>query len=564
MNNTNSKYILLFFLLSLKSLWIIASPYTDSLTNELHKAISQTAVYEDIKLKRIEGLKNVLNKSSPAEPNEQYNFTFKIYEEYKTFNYDSAFLYVNNLLVLANRLNDTVKIIQAKVSQSFILLSAGMFKETFESLNSINISGVPDSLKAEYYTLTGRLYYDLADYNGDHFHVTQYNRKATNFIDSALKLYPVNSFAFQYFSGLRNLKADNLDSAAKSLEALHVRKDLTLHQLALVTSTLSRIYTLKNLLPEATGLLIEAAIADIKSSTKETIALFNLADIFYQKGDLKNAAVFIQKANEDAVSYGARQRKAQINPLLQLIQSQKIISVEEQRKNLLIFIVFISFLLLIVIVFAIIILRQIKKIKIARAKLIEANNQLSAANQEKEIFNLRLQKSNARLLEADKIKEEYIGYFFNLDSELFLKIEKFKTALDKKIAEDRLADIKFIVNKFNLKDEKEDVLKSFDKVFLKLFPDFVSIFNSLFREEDQVKLKEDQLLNTELRIFALIRMGITENEKIAQILGYSVNTIYTYKTKIKNKSLVANEAFEEKIMQQVQVVATDPPGNDNK
>jgi tetratricopeptide (TPR) repeat protein len=557
MNHKKAGYFFLLFLLLLKSPALTASQRSDSLVNELNKAIAQSAEYETGKLNRIQALKDILNKSTSPEPVEQYNLALKIFEEYKSFNYDSAFLYVNKLAELGNRLNDPVKIIRAKVSLSFILLSAGMFKETFESLNTIQIANAPDSIKAEYYTLLGRLHYDLADYDGDYYHTTLYLEKAKQAIDSALQLLPPSSFAYEYFNGLRNLKAENMAAAMQSLEALYKRNDLTLHQVALVTSTLSRIYTLNSQVQESTDLLIEAAIADIKSSTKETIALFNLADIFYKKGDLKNAAIYVQKANDDAVAYGARQRKAQINPLLQLVQNQKIITVEQQRKALLIFTILISFFLLVVIGFAIIIFRQVKKLKAARENLMQVNKQLAEANTEKETFNLRLQKSNARLLEADKIKEEYIGYFFNLDTELFLKIEKFKHAIDKKIVEDKLADIKFIVNKFNLTEEKEEVLKSFDKVFLKLFPDFVSIFNSLFKEEDQVKLKEGQLLNTELRIFALIRMGITENEKIAQILGYSVNTIYTYKTKIKNKSLVPNEAFEDKILQQVQVVTNE-------
>jgi len=100
-----------------------------------------------------------------------------------------------------------------------------------------------------------------------------------------------------------------------------------------------------------------------------------------------------------------------------------------------------------------------------------------------------------------------------------------------------------------LKKEKEELYRNFDRVFLKLFPDFVEEFNKLLKEEHRIVLKEDELLNTDLRIFALIRMGITDNEKIANILQYSVNTIYTYKTKIKNRSLVPNEKFEDYVMQ---------------
>jgi len=158
-------------------------------------------------------------------------------------------------------------------------------------------------------------------------------------------------------------------------------------------------------------------------------------------------------------------------------------------------------------------------------------------------------ETNYKLSEANKIKEEYIGYFFNADSEFFDRIGKFKKSLEQKIAYRKWEDIITLVNSTNLKKEKEELLQNFDKVFLKLFPDFIQRYNDLFREEDKVQLKDHEFLNTDLRIFALIRMGIHDNEKIARILEYSVNTINTYKTKIKNRSIVPNEEFEQRIME---------------
>jgi DNA-binding NarL/FixJ family response regulator len=112
----------------------------------------------------------------------------------------------------------------------------------------------------------------------------------------------------------------------------------------------------------------------------------------------------------------------------------------------------------------------------------------------------------------------------------------------------KLDDLRFTVDSINIKKERDDLYHNFDMVFLKLFPDFVTIFNSFFKEEDRIILKDGQLLNTELRIFALVRMGIHDHEKIAKILDYSVTTIYTYKTRIRNKSTLANEEFEKQIM----------------
>jgi hypothetical protein len=196
----------------------------------------------------------------------------------------------------------------------------------------------------------------------------------------------------------------------------------------------------------------------------------------------------------------------------------------------------------VVITLVIVILRQVRRLKAAQRTITEAHIKEQAINQ-------RLVETNNKLSEANKIKEEYIGYFFNADSEFFAKIEKFKKSLEQKIAYRKWDDVITIVNNTNLKKEKEDLLQNFDKVFLKLFPDFIQRFNDLFREEDRIQLKDNEFLNTDLRIFALIRMGIHDNEKIARILEYSVNTINTYKTRIRNKSIVPNEEFEQRIME---------------
>jgi hypothetical protein len=130
-----------------------------------------------------------------------------------------------------------------------------------------------------------------------------------------------------------------------------------------------------------------------------------------------------------------------------------------------------------------------------------------------------------------------------------VKIEAFKQAIENKLMAKKFDDIRYVVGNINLKPEREELYYSFDKVFLKLFPDFVQTFNSYFKEEDRFILKEGQLLNMELRIFALIRMGIHDTEKIAKILDYSINTIYNYKARIKSKSIIPNEEFERKIME---------------
>ncbi len=506
--------------------------FADTQLDQLDAALLAVPHYDQEKIKKIALLRNGLLNNS-AQPLFQYYLG--LYKEYYIFNYDSAYVYARRMQQLAVQEKNAGLITYAKIKMGFILLSSGMFKEVFDTLGTINPNLLAADQKAEYYTLMARCYYDLADYDHDDFYAPWDNAKGNQFLDSSLQLYDQSSFEYIYYSGLKNIRSGQMAEAQKYFRRLLLQKNLSFHELALTASTLSDIYIRKGQTETAINLLMQAAMADIQSSTKETSAIFNLASLLFKSGELQRASVYIQKAVDDAVFYGARQRKVQLSAILPLIEAEKISRVENQKKNLISYAAGATFTLVVVIILAIIIFRQVNKLKVAKQIITDAKDQQ--------------QLINNKLTEANKIKEEYIGYFFNVNSDFFAKIERFKKLVDKKISDRKFEEIKFLVNNINLKQEKDEILKNFDKVFLKLFPDFVNEFNALFKPEDQIKLKDNELLTTDLRIFALIRMGIHDNEKIAQILEYSVNTVYTYKTKIKNKSIVPNEDFEHRIME---------------
>jgi Domain of unknown function (DUF6377) len=505
--------------------------FTSTLLDQLDSAIANVPHYDQEKIKKISFLHSGILTNSHLS---QYDYYLGLYKEYYIFNYDSAYVYARRMQQLAVQQKNPGLITYAKIRLGFILLSSGMFKEVFDTLGTIDLKVLAADQKAEYCTLMARCYYDLADYDHDDFYAPWDNAKGNQYLDSALQLFDLSSFEYIYYSGLKNIRSGQMAEAQKYFQKLLQQKDLSLHELALTASTLSDIYIRKGQTDTAIDLLVRAAMADIQSSTKETSAIFNLASLLFKRGELQRASVYIQKAVDDAVFYGARQRKVQLSAILPLIEAEKISRVENQKENLITYAAGATFTLLVVIVLAIIIFRQVNKLKLAKKIITDAKDQQ--------------QLINNKLTEANKIKEEYIGYFFNVNSDFFAKIERFKKLVDKKISDRKFEEIKFLVNNINLKQEKDEILKNFDKVFLKLFPDFVAEFNSLFKPEDQIKIKDNELLTTDLRIFALIRMGIHDNEKIAQILEYSVNTVYTYKTKIKNKSIVPNDEFEHRIM----------------
>jgi len=492
----------------------------DTLLIRLNKAIASKSKFERKKLDRIESLHEQLNKT--GLPDEQrFSLLQQLCNEYKTFIYDSAFSNITKLQEVAYRLKDPVRIAYGKTLLGFILVSSGMFKETLDSLVNLRVQSMPDSIRIDYYAILARTFYDLGDFDKDGFYTPRYNKLGGLYIDSAKNLCQPESYEFIYLSGLQDLKNGNSRKAEAQLNHLMTSYDLTSRQLAVTASTLSYLYISRNKPQLAMALLARAATADIESSTKETSALSTLAELLYKDGDVANAYDYIQQAMDDAVFYGARQRKVQVGSILPIIASARLNNESEQKKVWLIYSTIITVLSVLVFVFAIIIFNQLKKRKVAEKALQEAN----------------------------KIKEEYIGYYFNINSEYLGKIEGFKKSIEMKLMTKKLDDIKFIINSINLKKEREELYHSFDKVFLKLFPDFVTVFNSYFKDDDKIVLKDGQLLNTELRIFALIRMGIHDTEKIARILDYSINTIYNYKARVKGKSIIPNEDFERKIMQ---------------
>jgi hypothetical protein len=216
-------------------------------------------------------------------------------------------------------------------------------------------------------------------------------------------------------------------------------------------------------------------------------------------------------------------------------------AVEQQRRSLIIYSSIITVLVIFVILFAVIIFMQLKKLRIA-------DNLIKAANTSLQENNKALEELNKNLSTANKIKNEYIGYYFNINTIYIEKLESFKMSIDKKLSSKRYEDALAAVKKLNLEEERHQLFHTFDKVFLRLFPDFILKFDALFNGDNEIIIPDGQLLSTEHRIFALIRMGIHDNDRIAKLLGYSVNTIYSYKNRIKNKSFVANDEFDNHIM----------------
>jgi len=525
----------------------------DSLQQVLNNKLSRRSAYDQKKVLSIEKIRVglVANYSSL---NQRYANYDRLYQAYKSYVHDSAYVYCKKLNATARLLNDQKKIDLSKIKMGFVLISAGMFKEGLDTLKLVSITRLDKKEKYAYLYLLARSHFDLADYDKISDYYAKYNQIGLNYCDSIISSTVPQSYERLSAEGLKAIRIQDYFNSANIYEQiLHLKQSP--QDSAINLSCLS--FTYFELKKTQLGLenLLKAAIIDNTHSTKEGVALTNLANYLYQQGDIKTAFNYINYAIDDANFYGAKHREAQISNIMPIIQSEKVNRIEKQKMMLTIYSSTITALVVIVFAFTFITLRQLRKLRNADRIILEKNADLNSANDSLTELNSELDQSNRSLLrmntkldEANLIKDEYIGNFFNIHSDYIEKIDKLKRSIEKNIKEKSYDDITLILKRLNTDFERENLSHSFDKVFLNLFPNFVNDFNDLFIADYRIELPHEHLLNTELRIFALIRLGINENENIAKILNYSVNTIYTYKTKVKNRSFIPNDEFEDKIM----------------
>lgn len=522
---------------------------------ELKSAIEKESLYDIQKWQKISGLRRQL-KATPEDNLERlHELNRELLNEYRVFRQDSAFFYGLRTRQLAELLGNEEDIAQAIINLADISVSAGMYKEALDYLSLVEPAELQKSIRSLYYGLLGRCYSEMAEFSNIRKFSVEYNLLAREYREKALALTEPGTFFGDFLKGYMIYKEGGLEQARGIFEDL-IDRDLNLREQALTNFVLGEIYLKMGEKEEAIPYLSRAAIADIKTSTKENLALVRLSELLFEIGDAKAASVFIHKAFEDASFYGAQQRKIRVGAILPLIEEQIINTIEKQRSRLLTQNLVMSLLLVFVIALVVVILFQVRNLKKARHTIGEAhenlksiNGELTAVNEKIRSQNEELNRVNYLLLEANKIKEEYIGFFFSRDADLFDKFQEFKSKLESDLNSGNLDKARYFIENYDLKREKEKLLRNFDEAFIKLFPNFIEEFNSLLKEEEQIQLKNGQLLNMELRIFALIRLGIKHNDIIAQILGYSVNSIYAYKTKIRNRSVLEKKDFDEKLMQ---------------
>lgn len=538
--------LLLFNIILISNIAQATETELSTLLNELDNITRNVENYDNAKKTKINHIKKELTRE--ISDTERYHINNLLFREYESYICDSALFYINENLIYAKRKNLPELIIESSLNKSNVLAKAGLFNETLELLNSIPRHAVPNEQLAHYYQSYSDTYQYLSEYTLGSEYQLHYIDLLLAYRDSTLSVSKPESFIYV------SMYPSKLLSEYKTQEALDfLHKELAnfnqgTREYSVLASVIAYAYKIAENPLQNRKYLAISAISDIQGSIKENMAMRELAERLYEDNDINRANHYLKKSLEDANFFSARMRNNQSVRMLPFIDTAYQDLQENYQHRLQIGIVIISILVIILILSLVYIFIQVKKIsrnnrilRNAKTKLTELNNELSNINSQMEF-------SNKLLTEANKIKEEYIGQFMDLCSSYISTLERYRKMLYQQATTGNTEELHKLLRSSDIINQSlKTFYTTFDTAFLKIFPNFTEKFNLLLPESAQIILKPGEKLNTELRIYALIRLGINDSNKIAECLRCSITTIYTYRSKMKSKSLFKDD-FEEKVL----------------
>ena len=510
-----------------------------ALVDSLDYSVSHKDLYVQEKIKRIDEIRSALSYANLSDVN-KYVVYNQLYNEYWKFDLDSAIHYARLEIEAAVRMEDSYRQTQAELQLAVSYAMHGMYRQSEQILKSVNQQTLPKDLRAEYYNA----YIQFLQYYLYTSDSEEDQQMQNNYRDSLYATQDRSSIDYRYNLVARMPQKDRLEGYTRLLELVEKYSPMY----ARITYSIGSIYVGNGNPEEGKKYYIRSALSDLYNATRENQSIYEIARLEYQEGDYTRAYRYAQSSFEDAITAGIQFRVAQVSGFYSMITDIYQRREADDKQSLINIIVFSGILLVCLIAAVFFIFQQLKKIMRIRKDLADSNDELQRLNGALNDMNSQLHSSNSLLQENNAIKEQYIGQFFNICSGYIDKIGDYQNGLYRLAVNKHYEELVKKLRSTALIDaESEALYRHFDTIFLNLYPTFVADLNALLKPEEQIVLKQDTLLNKELRIYALLRLGITDSEKIANFLRCSTSTIYNYRTKMRNRA-IDKELFEDKFI----------------
>lgn len=521
---------------------IFSSANNAALLQKLDRVIEESETIVAEKNKKIATLKQMAAKeNNTALLLEIYH---ELSEEYYVFKFDSAKVYVEKGLALAKKVQNSRYIVTNTIMKAKLLSIGGLYSEAINTLNTIEQDSLGEqNMIFDYNIAYSTIYSYWADYCNDDTYSPIYRERSNAYLKNAIANIDKNNAAYDYYMGEYYVYIDkDDDKALKHYFRALEKNGMTSRVYAMASFAIANNYSAHENMEKYEEYLIKASICDILCCTKENLALQDLAmHLFKQDNEnIERARVYINTAMDDAKSYNNRLRILEISQKLPIIVSTYHKRLTTQNSTLMYAVWGISLLVVTMLVLLYFFVRQNKLLSKRRHELHVSNNMLTETNE-------RLNHANEQLLDTNRKREGLAKLYIDLCAKYIDKMAKFQVMVQRKIKANQINELMSYMSSSRLNYEDADTfMKRFDEAFLNLYPSFVTEFNALLKEDEQVITKNPHSLTTELRIFALIRLGIKESSEIAALLYYTPRTIYNYRSAFKNKAL-DRESFEERV-----------------
>ena len=511
-----------------------------------HTLDSLIAKYNQLtaeKERRVTNIKDGV-RGITLSPEQQYDLNQRLYDEYVAYKFDSAFYYIEKNVNALSASADHDRFAASAVRMAHILAVTGLFDRARRLLDKVNPDSISDQQKIAYYTQQSELNLYRSEMAQFTNYFYDYIKRAQYYRQLVMQIAPKDSYDYVFNRATYICEAGDTEEAIRILEAYLSKTEQGTRIYSIITSTLAFFYQKKSVPEKQEYYLLLSAISDERSAIRENNSLRSLSELLMDRGNYDDAYRYLLQAISEAKFYGSRIRMMQVGrmapQILQLYDAERTRT--QQRTSLLLMVIsFISIILAGIIVYTLILYR---KKHAAGLKIIEMNKMLASHSEE-------IESVNTQMKEANRIKEEYIGRFLELSSQLISDSEQRLKQLNRLARERKLeelyAELKTMepVNKGIRKFHSH-----FDTAFLNIYPNFISEVNNLLNPECRFDVEQDgtpvKHLSTELRVLALIRLDITDNQEIADILRSSITTIYTYRSKIKARA-INKESFEDDV-----------------
>lgn len=543
-----NRFLLILFLFLLPS-----SVHADNrwLLLRLDSALSAKPEAKKQKMRTIDLLRSSLAKA--PDDDRALRVYDDLYTEYHVYSYDSAAFYLKRGLALARKDNDTYYIQLFSIRKVELLSIAGLYSEAERLASAIDYHRLEPSLRFSYYIALFDLYRNLAEYCYDDDYSPSYRAFSYSCLQKSMMYLPHDKGLRYYYLGdlAKFVKHDRTLARYYYKKAVASTTEGTrIHAMScyVLAQNYKQSYGKKGeqLYEEY---MIKAAVSDAKSLINDNLALQKLAILFYKRGqgDIRRAQRYILEALSDAKLYNSRLRILEVSHNLPTIINHYQGAMNKQNHDLKITIIVISVLVVVLFVFLSLFYRQNKKLAFSHLRQREATRQLKVSYENQEQLNVKLTKLNEQLADTNRKRDELSKLFIDLCDKFITRLAKYQTLVIRKIKAGQVQQLLAFSNSSRLSEEDSEVFyHKFDKAFLTLYPTFVEEFNGLLRADAKIRPKEEGTLTNDMRVYALIRLGVKESSEISNLLFYSPRTVYNYRSQMKNRAII-RDTFEDDV-----------------